>query len=143
MLGMSNDEIIAFNKKVIAEFRANNGELTGGLLAGNPTLLMTMTGAKSGRTLTSPLTYVPDGDAFLVMASNGGSPKLPGWGHNLRANPKVTLEVKDDTFDAVAVETEGDERRRCLDVMVSHISRFAGYQEAVERVIPLFRLQRA
>ena len=109
---------------------------------GNPTLLMTMTGAKSGRQLTSPLTYATDGDGWLIMASAGCSPTAPAWAFNLRANPTVTIEMLDETFEATATETAGDERERAYGVMISEMPRFADYQAAVERVIPVFRLTR-
>ena len=111
-------------------------------LHGNPTLLVTMTGLKSGRTLTSPLSYTPDGDAFIVMASAGGSPTLPAWAHNLRAHPEITLEVGAETFPAHAVETVGPDRDRAFELMTSSLPRFADYQASVERLIPLFRLHR-
>ncbi|MEM8707184.1 MAG: nitroreductase family deazaflavin-dependent oxidoreductase [Actinomycetota bacterium] len=143
MHGLTREQTLEFNAGVIEVFRANDGVMPEGHpMHGNPTLLVTMTGAKSGRTLTSPLTYTADGDAFVVMASAGGSPRLPAWGHNLRANPDVTLEVGSETFDAVAVETEGDERDRVFELMTAALPRFAEYQASVEREIPLFHLVR-
>ena len=143
MHGLTREQTLAFNESVIEVFRANDGVMPEGHpMHGNPTLLMTMTGARSGRSLTSPLTYTADGDAFIVMASAGGSPKLPAWGHNLRVNPEVTIEVGTETFAAVAVETEGAERDRAFELMTTTLPRFADYQASVERVIPLFLLVR-
>lgn len=143
MMGLTNEQVIDFNRKIIAEFRKHEGLMPeGSMFHGNPTLLMTMTGAKSGRSRTSPLSYSTDGDAWIVMASDGGNEKTPGWTFNLRADPNVTLEILDQTFAAVATETEGAERDRVFAIMVDQLPRFAGYQESVERVIPLFRLTR-
>lgn len=143
MMGMSNEQIIDFNQGVISQFRANDGIMPeGSMFHGNPTLLLTMIGAKSGRGLTSPLSYTEDGDAFIVMASAGGSPTTPAWAHNIRANPDVTVEIPGDTFLARAIETQGRERQRVYDLMVANLPRFADYQAAVEREIPLFRLVR-
>ena len=143
MMGMTNEQVIDFNKNVIAEFRDNDGVMPeGSMFHGNPTLLLTMTGAKSGRELTSPLSYATDDDAWIIMASAGGSPTLPAWGHNLRANPDVTIELPGETFEALATETAGDERDRVFAVMTGQLPRFAEYQENVERVIPLFRVTR-
>lgn len=140
-MGMTNTQVLEFNRGVIETFRAHDGVMPEGPFHGNPTLLLTMTGAKTGRRLTTPLTYATDDDgALIVMASAGGSPTLPAWGHNLRANPDVTLEVLGEIFPAVAVETEGAERARVLARMVETLPRFGEYQDAVERVIPLFRL---
>lgn len=144
MMGMTNEQVLDFNKGVIESFREHGGVMPeGSPFHGNPTLLLTMTGAKSGRTRTSPLTYSTDDDgSLIVMASAGGSPKLPAWGHNLRANPGVTVEVLDETYEATAIETAGAERERVLARMVETLPRFGEYQDAVDRVIPLFRLVR-
>ena len=110
---------------------------------GNPTLLMTMTGAKSGRELVSPLSYATDGEDWIVMASAGGSPTVPAWAFNLRANPDITLEILDETFEATAHETGvGAERDAAFEIMTTQLPRFADYQDQVERTIPLFRLSR-
>src|SRR5215510_15665611 len=80
-----------FNQKVISEFRANQGKV-GGQLANRPLLLLTTTGAKSGRTITRPVAYTTDGDRLVVIASFGGGPKNPPWYYNLVANPVATVE---------------------------------------------------
>lgn len=144
MQGMTDDEVLGFNQSVIKDFRDNAGVMPeGSMFHGNPTLLMTMTGAKSGRRLTSPLSFATDGDAVIVMASAGGDPKAPAWAFNLRANPEVSLEILNETFAAIATETSGPERTRAYEVMIAELPRFADYQANVERVIPVFRLTRA
>lgn len=143
MMGMTNEQVVEFNKGVIAEFREHDGVMPeGSMFHGNPTLLLTMTGAKSGRELTSPLTYTADDDGWIIMASAGGSEKAPAWAFNLRANTAVTVELPGEKFEATATETEGDERTRVFDLMTTALPRFADYQEQVERTIPLFRLTR-
>ena len=47
-------ELHDFNQRVIREFRAHQGKVSG-QLAHRPVLLLTMTGASSGWTLTKPL----------------------------------------------------------------------------------------
>jgi len=143
MMGMTNEQVIEFNKSVIAQFREHDGIMPeDSPFHGNPTMLVTMTGAKSGRQLTSPLTYASDDDGWIIMASAGGSPKTPGWAFNLRANPSVNIELPGESFAAVAAEASGDERDRVLGVMTTALPRFAEYQESVERTIPLFRITR-
>src|SRR4029450_866784 len=99
-------ELQDFNQRVIREFRANAGKV-GGQLANMPVLLLTMTGAKSGRTLTRPLVYTKDGDRIVVIASFAGAPKNPSWYHNLVANPVVTVEMGSERFQARAAVTSG------------------------------------
>jgi len=144
MMGMTNEQVLDFNAQVIKDFRDNDGVMPeGSMFHGNPTLLITMTGAKSGRSLTSPLTYATDGDDWIIMASAGGDPKAPAWAFNLRANPGVTLEILGESFAATATETQGAEHDAAYATMTTEHPRFADYQAAVERQIPLFRLKRA
>jgi deazaflavin-dependent oxidoreductase (nitroreductase family) len=143
MLGMTNEELLEFNRGVIETFRAHNGVMPPGPFHGNPTLLMTMTGAKTERRLTTPLTYATDDDgAPIVMASAGGSPTLPAWAHNIRANPEVVVELPGETYAATAVEATGAHREPAYQRMIETLPRFAEYQASVERTIPLFRLVR-
>src|ERR1700737_4599781 len=84
-----------WNTQIIDEFRANKGEV-GGQLAGAPLLLLTTTGAKSGRRRTTPVVYLRDGDRVLVFASKAGAPTNPDWYHNLVANPEETAGLGSD-----------------------------------------------
>ena len=133
-----------FNKGVIADFRANGGQC-GGDFAGAPMILVTMTGAKSGRELCSPLVYTADGDDLAIIASAGGAPKHPACYHNLVANPTVTLEVGTDKWEATAVEVKGDERKRIYDAQAAIMDNITDYEKSATghgRVIPVFRLVR-
>ena len=137
-------DMLEINKGVIADFRANGGKV-GGQLEGLPVMLLTMTGAKSGRELCSPLVYSMDGDDMVVIASKGGAPEHPNWYHNLVANPGVTVEVGTDTYEATAVLTEGDERQRLYDQQAATQPQFLEYAANAAktgRVIPVFRLVR-
>ncbi len=67
-----------FNRQLIEEFRANGGKVTG-QFANRPLLLLTSTGAKSGRPYTTPVVYTTDGDRLVVIASKGGAPSNPDW----------------------------------------------------------------
>ena len=142
LLGMgSAEELLNFNKNVIEEFRANSGKC-GGMFEGNPMILVTMKGAKSGRELVSPLSYCPDGDDCIIMASAGGSPKHPNWYHNLVAHPDVTVERGNEKYSATAVLAEGADRDAAFQKMTTAMPRFADYQAGVEREIPMFILKR-
>lgn len=142
MKGMEDSQVLSFNEQIISEFRANEGRC-GGMFEGNPMLLLTMTGARSGRRLTSPLTcHQLDGD-WIVFASAGGHPRHPEWYHNITANPDVTLEVGTESFAATATELSGDERTRAFDAMCTAMPRFGDYQASVEREIPVIRLRRS
>ncbi|RSD19160.1 nitroreductase family deazaflavin-dependent oxidoreductase [Amycolatopsis eburnea] len=131
-----------FNKQVVDEFRANDG-VVGGYFEGKNVLLLTTTGAKSGEPRLSPLVYTTDGDRYVVAASMGGAPKNPAWYHNLVANPKVTLEVGTEKFEATAtVIADRAERDRLYAGMVAHAEGFADYEKKTDRLIPIVVFER-
>ena len=130
-----------FNKNLIEEFRTNQGKVSG-MFENVPVLILTTTGAKSGRQHTTPLVYTKDGDDLVIIASKGGSPTHPAWYHNLVANPTVTVELPEEEFEARAVVTEGDERDRLFEAQASLMPNFNQYQENTSRRIPVIRLQR-
>ena len=106
----------AFNQRIVAEFRANGGQV-GGMMAGVPLLLLTTVGARSGQQRIAPLTYGVDGDRLVVIAAKRGSPTNPDWYHNLVANPRVVVEVGRDAFPAQARVAAGAERQRLFAQM--------------------------
>jgi len=130
-----------FNHNLIAEYRANGGQVTG-QFAGAPLLLLTTTGAKSGQPRTAPVAYTADGDRLLVIASKGGAPTHPDWYHNLVANPEVTVEVGTETFPARATVPDGEERDRLFNQMAAQMAGFADYQRNTTRRIPVVVLER-
>jgi deazaflavin-dependent oxidoreductase (nitroreductase family) len=129
------------NRQVIDTFRANRGA-DGGPFAGRPMLLLTTTGARSGKPFTTPLVYLPDGDRLVVFASKGGAPSHPDWYHNLVANPRVTVEMGPDTYDAIATVLSGEERDRLYARQAEAMPNFAEYQAKTSRTIPVIALQR-
>ena len=137
-------DFLKMNEPVIKEFRENAGNCSG-WLKGAPMILVTMTGAKTGRELCSPLVYSTDGDDIVIIASKGGAATNPNWYHNLVANPTVTVEVGTDTWEATAVLTAGDERKQLFDAQAALMPQFADYEKSATehgREIPVFRLVR-
>jgi deazaflavin-dependent oxidoreductase (nitroreductase family) len=130
-----------FNRKVIEEFRANDGKV-GGMFEGANMVLMTTTGAKSGEQRVNPVVFLPDGDRLVVIASNGGADTNPSWYHNMKANPGLVVEVGADKYDAVATEIKGEERDSLYARMVEVMPGFGEYQAKTERKIPVLVLSR-
>ncbi|MEZ5235102.1 MAG: nitroreductase family deazaflavin-dependent oxidoreductase [Acidimicrobiales bacterium] len=137
----SDGEWLAINEAVIAEFRANGGQC-GGAFAGNPMVLLTTTGARTGLARTSPVTYTTDGDRIVLIASKAGADHHPAWYHNLVANPRVTVEVGTERFEADARVAAEPERSRLFDARVAVMPRFGGYREQTDREIPVVVLER-
>ncbi|GGP40370.1 nitroreductase/quinone reductase family protein [Streptomyces abikoensis] len=126
--------------RIIEEFRANGGRLAGPR-ASWEILLLTTVGARTGQRRTTPLAYQCEGKDLFVFASDGGSDKSPDWYHNIRANPKVTVEVSSRKFEAAAIELLGEERDRVYARQVGRDSEYARYEASTSRVIPVVRLQ--
>ena len=131
-----------FNRTIIEEFRANGGKV-GGMFAGAPMLLLTTTGAKSGKQRTAPLVHTTDGDRIVVIASKAGAPTHPDWYHNLVANPSVTVELGGETFQARATALpSGPERDRLYAAQAALMPNFAEYETKTTRKIPIVTLER-
>lgn len=107
-----------------------------------PTLLLTTTGRRSGKPRLMPLLYGDVGNDVAVVASKGGAPKHPAWYVNLTSQPEVSVQVGPDRFHAKARVTEGAERARLWDQMVSLYPPYADYQKKTEREIPVVVLER-
>ncbi|MBW2281778.1 MAG: nitroreductase family deazaflavin-dependent oxidoreductase [Deltaproteobacteria bacterium] len=112
----------------------------GGLnkLGGDEVCFVTMTGAKSGRTLTIPLMYVPHGDGVLLVASQGGAPRNPVWYHNLVAHPDIQVEHRGDRMELRARLAGGDEKPALWPVCDRHYAPYAEYRTRTTRDIPVF-----
>jgi len=134
-------ELNDFNQRIIDEFRANQGKV-GGQFANAPLLLLTTTGAKSGRAITKPLAYTKDGDRIVLIASFAGAPKNPAWFNNLVANPVATVELGAERFQVRAKVMGGEERQRLYDNQARQIPVFADYQKKTPRQIPVLVLER-
>ena len=130
-----------FNKKIIAEFRANKG-VVGAPFEGAPLLLLGTIGAKSGEARTNPLAYLADGDRMIIIASFAGADQHPPWYHNLKANPEVIVEVGEEKFSALAAEVDEPERSELYAKMEAAMSAFTEYRQKTDRVIPVIALTR-
>jgi len=136
------ESIREFNERVVAEFRANGGRV-GGPLAGTPILLLHHVGARSRVERVTPVAYRPRGDgAFVIVASNGGSPTHPSWYHNLRATPRVDVEVGTARFRALARQLDGAARAELWPKLIEASPSVAEFQTQTTREIPVFVLTR-
>jgi deazaflavin-dependent oxidoreductase (nitroreductase family) len=131
----------AFEDALIAEMRANNGEVTSGPLAGHPLLVLSSHGAKSDEPRRAILTFSRDNGDYVVAGTAGGSPTTPSWIHNLREHPDVTIEAENRTVPARATIVDGaDERDRLWNQHVARLPWFADYPAQTGRTIPIVRL---
>ena len=132
-----------WNRKIIEEFRNNEGRV-GGPFEGMPMILVHSTGAKSGAERVHPMVYQAVGDAWAVFASKAGAPTNPDWYHNLVAHPDATVEVGTDTVQVAARVVSGDERERIWSKQKKDYPGFAEYEAKTAgiREIPVIVLER-
>jgi deazaflavin-dependent oxidoreductase (nitroreductase family) len=131
-----------FNTMMIEEFRANEGRV-GGSWAGTTLILIHHIGARSGTERVTPLGCSLQGDGrFAIVASNGGSPTHPDWYYNLKANPRITVEVGTQTFTVLAQELDGTVRAELWPKLVAEYPSIGEYQAGTPRQIPVFMLTR-
>jgi F420H(2)-dependent quinone reductase len=130
--------------------------LTGGAVGkhvgGRPALMLHTVGRKTGKPRTTALTYATDGDDYLIVASYGGSPQHPAWFLNLRANPRVEVQVGRRRWPATARVADGDERERLWQLVNEQnrglarlfhrvvVGRYDVYQRHTDRQLPVVAL---
>jgi len=128
-----------------AVYQKTNGWI-GHRTLGIPSLLLHTVGAKTGAARTASLTYARDGDDYLIVASKGGDPKAPGWYHNLKANPRVEINVGPKRFGVTAhavLPADPDYARLWQIVNKNNSNRYEAYQTKTSRPIPVVVLKPA
>jgi deazaflavin-dependent oxidoreductase (nitroreductase family) len=130
------------NAEVIAEFRANKGEVPAPYDNPQPMLLLHTIGAKSGKEHIVPMRCLPDRESLYVIASAHGSPRNPDWYHNLVAHPDITIEKGTESIPVHATEMTGEERTTIFARQAARFPIFAEYKRKLERTIPVIRFDR-
>ncbi|GAA3036358.1 nitroreductase family deazaflavin-dependent oxidoreductase [Actinokineospora globicatena] len=131
----------AFNREIIAEFRANDGKV-GGMFAGATMVLLTTTGAKSGKEHTVPLVYLEIDGKTVIIGSKGGADTHPAWYHNIRKNPQVTVEIGTEEYPARADIAPPAERDDLFAKATALAPGYGDYQAGTTRTIPVITLHR-
>lgn len=132
--------ITAFNNGITEEFRANGGKV-GGPFQDADLLLLTTTGAKSGKPRLSPLAYFRIDGKLIIVGSFAGADNNPAWVHNLRAHPSAHIEIGTDAYDVTSRELTPEERADVFPKIAAAAAVFTEYQAKTSRLIPLFELQ--
>lgn len=116
--------------------------ITGGRLfnslAGADVCFVTMKGARSGRSLTVPLMYVPYRDGVLLVASQGGAPNNPAWYYNLLKHPDITVTHRNRQRRLRARLARADEKSCLWPICDQHYAPYADYRARTSRDIPIF-----
>jgi F420H(2)-dependent quinone reductase len=128
--------------KAVARVHVLLSRLTGGRLfnsfGGDDVCFVAMKGAKSGRTLTLPLMYVPYRDGVLLVASLGGAPRNPVWYHNLVKHPEIEVTHRGRLRKLRARLATPEEKPRLWPICDQHYAPYADYRKRTTRDIPIF-----
>lgn len=119
-----------------------SGGRLGHTLVGNPVSILTTTGRKSGQQRATPLFVYPEGDDFIVVASNGGTATAPAWFFNLEANPTATVRVAGVDHAVRAEVMSPAEKAEWWPILTERYRGYASYQAKTDRDIPVVRLRR-
>ena len=131
-----------FGQEHVKRYEATGGE-EGHDWQGTTTLILTTTGRSSGEQRPTPLIYQQHGDAYLVVASDGGADQPPSWYRNLEADPEVHVQVKADRFSARARDATAEEKPDMWRTMTGAWPAYDDYQQKTEREIPVVVLERS
>ncbi|MGO9653249.1 nitroreductase family deazaflavin-dependent oxidoreductase [Mycobacterium sp.] len=118
-------------------YRRGGGEGLGTTFQKIPVALLTTTGRKTGQPRVSPLYFLRDGDRVIVAASRSGTDKNPMWYLNLKANPKVSVQIRKEVLDLTARDATDEERTNYWPQLVKMYPTYEDYQSWTDRVIPL------
>ena len=131
-----------WNARVIAEFRANNGEVQAPYDNPPPMLLLHTIGAKSGKHHLVPMRALVDGEMLYVFASAHGQERNPDWYYNLLAHPNIVIEKGSEIISICATEVVGADRDSIFARQAARFPIFAEYAQKLKRTIPVIRLVR-
>jgi deazaflavin-dependent oxidoreductase (nitroreductase family) len=126
-------------------FTFSGGRVTApGLVAGLPVIMLTTTGAKSGQERTMPLVGVPVDGELVVIGSNYGQERTPGWVYNLEANPAATVAYRSASVPVRARLATPAETEAAFAEAAKVYPGYAKYRErASHRTIRAFVLEAA
>ncbi len=120
---------------------ALSGGRIGSKMSGGAIVLLNTTGAKSGKTRSSPLIALDHNDGWAVIASFSGHDVHPGWFHNLQANPEASITIGKTTTAVKARTVGSDERAELWDRAVAAYSDYEKYARVTDREIPIVALE--
>lgn len=130
-----------FTEAHVAAYRKTGGRIGRTFLRGTDICLVDHVGRRSGEDRTTPLIYIRDADAVVIVASNGGAPSHPAWLHNLRAHPQTTVQVRSERWPVAAREATDPEREQLWPRLDDAWPDYEGYRARADRKIPIVLLE--
>jgi deazaflavin-dependent oxidoreductase (nitroreductase family) len=115
--------------------------LLGGRFVGRNILILTTIGRKSGRKRSTPLFFARDGETWVIVASNGGEDRYPGWWYNVHANPEVEIEVGRTAIRCRAEAASAADTPALFEKLCAVYAGYRRYRERTRRELTVFRLR--
>jgi deazaflavin-dependent oxidoreductase (nitroreductase family) len=129
-------DLALLGEEHVRRYRETDGEV-GYLWNDVPTLLLTTTGRRTGKSRTTPLIFNRDGDDYLVVASMGGAPSHPNWYLNLTSHPDAEIQVRAEHLQVTARTASEDEKARLWAIVAEQWPNYDVYQTRTTREIPV------
>lgn len=129
------------NPEVVSEFRRSGGKVA--QFGDLPVVILNTIGARSGTIREIPLIVIYEGQEMLLFGTAAGASSHPDWYYNLRAHPRIEVELGRERFMADVVELAAEEAREKVELQAGSVPQFAAYVEsAAPRTIPVFSIVR-
>jgi deazaflavin-dependent oxidoreductase (nitroreductase family) len=124
----------------VASYEATDGR-EGGTLEGRPVVILTTTGATSGKVRKTPVMRIERDGTYVAVASAGGAPSHPAWYRNLIADSELLLQDGAQVHRLRAREAFGEEKAEAWKLADSRWPHFPEYRARTEREIPILLLE--
>lgn len=118
-------------------FKKSGGRFGDKFLRGAPVGILTTVGRKSGEKRESPLLFLQEGRRIILVASQGGRANNPMWYLNLKANPRVSFQTKNEILELTAREATDAERDEYWPKLDAMYPDFVNYRSYTDRKIPI------
>jgi deazaflavin-dependent oxidoreductase (nitroreductase family) len=114
------------------------------LAGGQPVMVLTTTGRRSGEPRTTMVAYLRHGDAYASAALNLGSPRNPAWALNLKADPRARIQVNGRDMRVRAREAAGEEAERLWAALIERLPATGASKQlaSADRHVPIFVFER-
>ncbi|HEY0756710.1 MAG TPA: nitroreductase family deazaflavin-dependent oxidoreductase [Ktedonobacteraceae bacterium] len=117
-------------------YKKSDGRL-GSRLGKMGMLVLQTTGRKSGQERSHTLQYMPDGENYVIVASNNGQDRHPGWYYNILSNPHVRIQIERRQQPALAIVAEPEEYAGLWPRLIAQNPPWGAYARRTTRKIPV------
>jgi len=122
-------------------YRLTGGRFLPRWFGGAPVLVLETVGRRTRKRRSSPVLYLRESEALIVLAANAGADRTPAWWLNLWAAGEATARVGGRRVRVVPRVLEGVEREQRWEAFVAMYPQAAHYVDFTDRPLPLVALE--